>query len=69
MNKIENFKFDFSNLLKDIETFGVDIALDYSKGKYRKRRNFRWGLIFVGKHPHARKLNPRKFVHAKNYQQ
>ena len=26
---------------------------------YRKRRNFRWGLIFVGKQ-HPRKLNPRK---------
>ena len=25
--------------------------------KYRKRRNFRWGLTFVGKQ-HPRKLNP-----------
>ena len=32
---------------------------------YRKRRNFRGGLIFVGKQ-HPRRLNPRKFVLTKN---
>ena len=32
---------------------------------YRKHRNFRPGLIFVGKQ-HPRKSNPRKFVHTKN---
>ena len=29
MNKIENFKFVFSNLLKVKGTFGVDIASEY----------------------------------------
>ena len=32
---------------------------------YRKRRNFCWGLIFVGKLPYEN-FNPRKFVDAKN---
>ena len=29
MNKIENFKFGFSNFLKVSRTFGVDITLEY----------------------------------------
>ena len=29
MNKIENFKFDFSNLLKVSGAFGVDITPEY----------------------------------------
>ena len=32
---------------------------------YRKRKNFRWELIFVGKQ-HPQKLNPLKFVLTKN---
>ena len=29
MNKIQNFQFGFSNLLKVSGTFGVDITLEY----------------------------------------
>ena len=43
----------------------VHMPVYMSAFDYHKHRNFRWGLMFVGKQ-HPRKLKPRKLVLTKN---